>query len=100
MTREIPNTELVEAEVNYLLHDGRRPVTYAYPPPAGVPERTGIPDPRRVQIANARLLPEPPTLDVYGFQLGAAHTAFEDPTSRADAPPRRSIELRSLVFFE
>ena len=29
----------------------------------------------------------------------SAHTAFEDPTSRRDAPPRRSIELRSLVFF-
>jgi hypothetical protein len=28
-----------------------------------------------------------------------AHTAFEDPTSPADAPPRRSIELRTLVFF-
>jgi hypothetical protein len=28
-----------------------------------------------------------------------AHTAFEDPTSRADAPARRSIELRSLVFY-
>lgn len=29
----------------------------------------------------------------------SAHTSFEDPTSRRDAPPRRSIELRSLVFF-
>lgn len=29
----------------------------------------------------------------------SAHTAFDDPTSPADAPPRRSIELRSLLFF-
>jgi hypothetical protein len=29
----------------------------------------------------------------------AAHTAFEDPTSPADAPPRESIELRTLVFY-
>lgn len=28
-----------------------------------------------------------------------AHTAFDDPTTPADAPPRRSIELRALVFF-
>ena len=28
-----------------------------------------------------------------------AHTAFDDPTSAADAPPRRSIELRALVFW-
>ncbi|MGF6441196.1 hypothetical protein QF002_002005 [Paraburkholderia youngii] len=28
-----------------------------------------------------------------------AHTAFDDPSSRPDARPRRSIELRSLLFF-
>jgi hypothetical protein len=27
------------------------------------------------------------------------HTAFADPTTPADAPPRESIELRTLVFF-
>lgn len=29
-----------------------------------------------------------------------AHTAFEDPTTPPDAPPRRSIELRALLFWE
>jgi hypothetical protein len=29
----------------------------------------------------------------------AAHTAFDDPTSPPDAPPRESIELRALVFY-
>jgi hypothetical protein len=29
----------------------------------------------------------------------SAHTAFDDPTSAPDAPPRRSIEIRSLVFW-
>jgi hypothetical protein len=29
-----------------------------------------------------------------------AHTAFEDPTTPADAAPRRSIELRALVFWK
>ena len=28
-----------------------------------------------------------------------AHSAFEDPTSPHDAPPRESIEVRTLVFF-
>jgi len=28
-----------------------------------------------------------------------AHTAFDDPTSASNAPPRRSIEIRSLVFW-
>jgi len=29
----------------------------------------------------------------------SAHSAFDDPTSPADAPPRRSIEIRALVFW-
>jgi hypothetical protein len=29
----------------------------------------------------------------------SAHTAFDDPTTPADAPPRRSIEVRALVFW-
>lgn len=28
----------------------------------------------------------------------APHTAFVDPTTPKDAPPRESIELRTLVF--
>ena len=29
-----------------------------------------------------------------------AHTAFEDPTTSKNAAPRRSIELRALVFWK
>lgn len=35
-----------------------------------------------------------------GVARAGAHTAFDDPTTPADAPPRRSIELRALVFFD
>jgi hypothetical protein len=28
-----------------------------------------------------------------------AHTAFEDPSSPSNAPPRRSIEIRAMVFW-
>lgn len=28
------------------------------------------------------------------------HTGFEDPTTPAEALPRRSIELRALVFYD
>lgn len=34
-----------------------------------------------------------------GIARFAAHTAFDDPTSPIDAPPRESIELRTLVFY-
>jgi hypothetical protein len=30
----------------------------------------------------------------------AAHSAFDDPTSPANARPRQSIEIRTLVFFD
>jgi hypothetical protein len=68
----------VEAEVNYLLANGVRPSTYAYPPPPGVPARTGEPDKRRVRIENARRLGEPPALDVQGFELRTHHSAVDD----------------------
>jgi len=78
MSANLASPDLVEAEVNYLLHTGQRPSNYAYPPPPGVPQRTGIPDPRRVQIANARTLPEPPSLDVHGFERRSRPTAVTD----------------------
>lgn len=34
-----------------------------------------------------------------GVARFTAHTAFDDPTTRADAPPRESIEVRTLVLF-
>jgi len=34
-----------------------------------------------------------------GIARFAAHTAFVDPTSSPDAPPRQSIELRTFVFY-
>jgi hypothetical protein len=78
MSNAVSVPERVEADVNYLLYTGQRPVTYTYPPPPGVPERSGVPDPRRVQIANARLLPSPPLLDTYGFELRSHRTLVED----------------------
>jgi hypothetical protein len=78
MSLSIAVPDHVEADVNYLLHDGRRPKTYAYPPPPGVPQRSGLPDVQRVQIANARQLAEPPTLDSYGFERRSQPTAVTD----------------------
>ena len=28
------------------------------------------------------------------------HTAFEDPSTKPDAPTRKSIEVRTIVFFD
>jgi hypothetical protein len=76
MTTSVPSS--VEAEVNYLLYTGVRPVGYAYPAPPGVPQQSGAPLPTRVQISNARALAEPPSLDRQGFELRAAPSEFAD----------------------
>ena len=34
-----------------------------------------------------------------GVARRTAHPAFDDPSSSPDAAPRRSIELRALLFF-
>ena len=46
-------------------------------------------------------------MSAFGFTIHARdgrarftpHTAFDDPTTPAGAPPRQSIEARALAFF-
>ena len=47
-----------------------------------------------------QLRDEATLLKIYDSQTdGTAHTAFDDPTTPPDAPARRSIEVRTLLFF-
>ena len=50
---------------------------------------------------DARRIPAAENLRFGGYPIArlSAHTAFDDPTSAPNAPARRSIELRSLLFF-
>src|SRR5688500_14101817 len=73
---ELPNP--IEAELNYLKYTGQRPVNYAIEAPPGVPQRSGLDDPRRVRIFDARRDAEPPTLDRNGFQLVNHHSAVDN----------------------
>lgn len=68
----------VIGELNYLLDNGIRPINYAYPQPEGQPQRTGILQPTRVDIHNARLLVTPASLDVQGFQRVEQPSAVPD----------------------
>ena len=38
-------------------------------------------------------------LDNWTAQRFTSHTAFDDPTARNDAPPRESIEVRTLISY-
>lgn len=60
--------EAVTGELNYLLDNGIRPINYTYAQPDGQPQRTGILQPTRVRIENARQLPVAAKLDVQGFE--------------------------------
>jgi hypothetical protein len=57
-------------------------------------------------LVETRLTPEEVILlKIYDSRMDGtarltAHTAFEDPSSPPDAPHRRSIELRGLVFWD
>lgn len=52
----------------------------------------------RLRPSEALLLKIYDSLDDGTARL-TAHTAFDDPHTAADAPPRRSIELRALLFW-
>jgi len=64
----------------------------------------------RLQPHVSRLQPhvsrlQPPCVQVYdkkedGGPRFVFHTAFTDPASPPDAPPRRSIEVRAIAFYD
>ena len=68
----------VIGELNYLLDNGIRPVNYAFTRPEGQPQRTGVLQPTRVDIHDARLLATSASLDVQGFQRVEQASAVPD----------------------
>jgi hypothetical protein len=90
-SRFIEPTPHVDAQLNYLLYDGTRPVNYAFPAPAGVPQQSGKPAPHQVRIQNGRLLAEAPTLDRHGFQLHRQRSTVSEIRAFADEASVRSV---------
>ncbi|HEX6242778.1 MAG TPA: CmcJ/NvfI family oxidoreductase [Polyangiales bacterium] len=100
----------VEAELNYLDHDGTRPVTYAFPAPAGKPQSSVKPLPRRVRIEDGRLASPSPSLDTHGFTLLRAPTSvvdFRDEAAirgayyaEAEAILKRATGAAKVVIFD
>jgi hypothetical protein len=68
----------VEAPLYFLRPMEGRPVSYQYDPPPGIPQRTGEYDAHAVTIRNARPLAPELSLDVQGFFLLRAPSAFAD----------------------
>jgi len=87
----------VEAVLNYTRSTGRRSVNYTFDPPPGVPRNSVLQAP--LAVCDAATLIKIFDSATDGRARLTAHTAFDDPTSEVDSPPRRSIEIRSLVFW-
>jgi len=73
-----PRYDQVEGVLTYLVNTGVRPVSYNYEPPAGVPQRSGRYEDRRLPVVNGRLDPARYVLDEHGFQYARHQSAVED----------------------
>src|SRR5258708_6266965 len=73
----------VEAPLNYLVPMVGKPVSYNYPPPPGVPERTGEYKPVTVRVHDARPLIGELSLDKQGVAFTQNTSAVQDFYDRA-----------------
>jgi len=74
-TESLPH---IRADLNYLAATGEKPVTYAYPPPPGVPWSSVEADEHATIIHNLRPAASELLLDDVGFQLLAHRSAVKN----------------------
>lgn len=83
----------IEATLNFLPPTAERPRSYQYDPPAGVPVRNFENEPHRAIVRDARPLASRLSLDVHGFALLAAPSAF---TAFRDEAAIRTVYYREV----
>jgi hypothetical protein len=71
----------VEGVLNYLAPIAERPMNLAYDPPPGVPRSTGVPEPHRVMIYDARPLAGRLSLDSEGLAVVKHNSATASDTT-------------------
>jgi len=70
--------DAITATMTYLVPTGKKPVSYQYDPPPGVPVRSGTYEDRSVSVYNARLLADGLSLDREGFAIVPHATRAKD----------------------
>ncbi|HUL08497.1 MAG TPA: CmcJ/NvfI family oxidoreductase [Candidatus Acidoferrum sp.] len=70
--------DAITATMTYLVPTGKKPVSYQYDPPPGVPVRSGTYEDRSVPVYNARLLADGLSLDREGFAIVPHATRAKD----------------------
>ena len=87
----------VSAALNYLVPMAERPVSYNYPPPPGVPWRTGQYVAQTVPIVDARSIQEKLSLDGQGFLLTHHETAIRNFYDAREVEQHYHAEVEALV---
>jgi hypothetical protein len=92
----VMRSELNDSEVHGGLNDPNRPTLYGYTLSYGPQHRWYyVPRMEPGEVLIFKLFDSDATRVQW-----TAHTAFDDPTAAADAPPRESIEIRTISFLE
>src|SRR5262245_5551125 len=94
-SREEPR--YVEAVLNYLVDTGEKPEIYLYPPPPGIPQRTGHYTTSTVPICDGRALLPQLSLDKQGFLLQRHETKVVDFYDEHEVQAVYYLEVEQLV---
>ena len=87
----------VTATMSYLVPTGKKPVSYQYDPPPGVPVRSGTYEDRTVQIRNARPFASEISLDREGFVIVPHVTKARDLSDNEEVKAVYYPEVEQLV---
>jgi hypothetical protein len=94
--RAIP-TDHVTGVLTYLVPNGKKPVSYQYDPPPGIPVRSGQYEDRAVPVRNGRSLTRELSLDKHGFVITRHDTKVADLGDEAEVTSVYYAEMEQLV---
>ena len=78
MAASLESLPHIQADLNYLIPTGAKPVSYAYAPPSGAPWSTVESETHPSEIYNLRPVASEFSLDSAGFQLARHRSAVEN----------------------
>jgi hypothetical protein len=90
-------TDHVTGVLTYLVPNGKKPVSYQYDPPPGIPVRSGQYEDRAVPVRNGRPLARELSLDKHGFVITRHHTKVTDLGDEAEVTSVYYPEMEQLV---
>ena len=90
-------TDHVTGVLTYLVPNGKKPVSYQYDPPPGIPVRSGQYEDRAVPVRNGRPLAPELSLDRHGFAIARHDTKVADLSDEAEVRSVYYPEMEQLV---